>query len=313
MKVIPMISVRDLRVDYGDMCAVSDLDIEISPGEVFGLIGPNGAGKTSTMKVLAGLLMPTYGEIQIAGIDIREHPQSLGEVLGYMPDFPPIYEDLLVWEFLDLFAASYFIPKASRPAEINRRLEDVGLMEKRDRFVNELSRGMRQRLMLAKTLLPSPKVLLLDEPASGMDPHGRAQMKQVIRDFAAAGGTVLISSHILSEMDEFCSTIGIMQRGKMVVSGSVSEIAANVMGRSILIVELASGEELFRRIIADHRKAGTVSKRGDGFEVSFDGTQSEAAELLTLLIQNGVRISGFHRKRESLEDVFLQIGAKELS
>lgn len=308
-----MISVQDLRVDYGDICAVSDLKLEIGPGEVFGLIGPNGAGKTSTMKVLAGLLLPTYGDIHIAGIDIREHPRSLGEVLGYMPDFPPVYEDLLVWEFLDLFAASYFIPKSRRQSEVDRRLFEVGLQEKRDRFVNELSRGMRQRLMLAKTLLPEPKVLLLDEPASGMDPHGRAQMKQVIRDFATAGGAVLISSHILSEMDEFCSSIGIMQRGKMVVSGGVAEIAANVMGKSLLVIELAAGEELFRRIVLEHRQTGKIEKRGELFEVPFDGDQNAAADLLTLLVQNGVRVSAFHRKRESLEDVFLQVGAKELS
>ena len=151
-----MISVRDLRVDYGDTCAVFDLQLDIAPGEVYGLIGPNGAGKTSTMKVLAGLLLPTYGDIHIAGIDIRDQPRALGEVLGYMPDFPPVYEDLLVWEFLDLWASSYGIPKPRRQTEIDRRLNEVGLMDKRDRFVNELSRGMRQRLMLAKTLLPEP-------------------------------------------------------------------------------------------------------------------------------------------------------------
>ncbi len=309
----PLISVRDLRVDYGDMCAVHDLQMEIGPGEVYGLIGPNGAGKTSTMKVLAGLLMPTYGDVSIAGIDIRQNPRAIGEVLGFMPDFPPVYEDLLVWEFLDLFAASYFIPKSRRASEVDRRLDEVGLMEKRDRFINELSRGMRQRLMLAKTLLPEPKVLLLDEPASGMDPHGRAQMKQVIRDFAAAGGCVLISSHILSEMDEFCSVIGIMQRGRMVVSGSVAQVAASVMGKSLLVIELVAGENVFRRVLGEHRLAGQIEKRGDSFEVPFDGDREAASDLLTLLVQSGVRVAAFHRKRESLEDVFLQVGAKELS
>jgi ABC-2 type transport system ATP-binding protein len=308
-----MISVRDLRVDYGDVCAVNDLEMKIGPGEVFGLIGPNGSGKTTTMKVLAGLLMPTYGDVQIDGIDIREHPQIISQKLGYMPDFPPLYEDLLVWEFLDLFAASYFIPKSRRRAEIDRRLEEVGLMEKRDRFTKELSRGMRQRLMLAKTMLPEPKVLLLDEPASGMDPHGRALMKQVIRDFAAAGGCVLISSHILSEMDEFCSTIGIMQRGKMVISGSMDHIAASVTGQSQLVVELVSGEPLFRRIIEEHRLAGNLVQHGDLFEFPFDGDKDAAADLLSQLVQGGVRVSAFHCKRKSLEDVFLQIGVKEVS
>ena len=308
-----MISIRDLRVDYAELCAVDDISLEVKPGEVYGLIGPNGAGKTSTMKVLAGLLTPTYGEIQLAGIDVREQPRVIGTVLGYMPDFSPVYDDLLVWEFLDLFAASYFIPPPQRRAEIDRRLTEVGLMKKRDVLVVELSRGMKQRLMLAKTLLPEPKVLLLDEPASGMDPHGRAQMKQVIRDFAANGGSVLISSHILAEMDEFCTSIGIMQRGQMVVSGRVDEITARVMGKSVLEIEFIEHSNVLETVMPQCRVNGRAQKNGRHFEVPFDGDDSAAAELLTEIIRAGARVSRFQRKRESLEDVFLQIGAKELS
>ncbi len=308
-----MISVRELRVDYGDFCAVHDLDLEIAAGEVYGLIGPNGAGKTSTFKVLAGLQMPTYGDVSIAGIDLREKPRELAQVLGFMPDFPPVYDDLLVWEFLDLFAASYFIPKPRRNPEIDRRLTEVGLMEKRNNMVVELSRGMRQRLMLAKTLLPEPQVLLLDEPASGMDPHGRAQMKQVIRDFAANGGSVLISSHILSEMNEFCTSIGIMQRGQLVISGRVDEIAQRVMGEAVLEVELLAGEETFLQLVSRHRHVGTPQRKGRQFDLPFSGDENSAAELLSQLIHAGVRISAFHRRRESLEDVFLQIGANQVS
>lgn len=308
-----MISVRELRVDYGDFCAVHDLDLEIAAGEVYGLIGPNGAGKTSTFKVLAGLQTPTYGDVSIAGIDLREKPRELAQVLGFMPDFPPVYDDLLVWEFLDLFAASYFIPKPRRNPEIDRRLTEVGLMEKRNNMVVELSRGMRQRLMLAKTLLPEPQVLLLDEPASGMDPHGRAQMKQVIRDFAANGGSVLISSHILSEMNEFCTSIGIMQRGELVISGRVDEIAQRVMGEAVLEVEVLAGEETFLQLVSRHRQVGTPQRKGRQFDLPFSGDENSAAELLSQLIQAGVRISAFHRRRESLEDVFLQIGANQVS
>ncbi len=308
-----MISIRDLRVDYADLCAVDHVTLEVKPGEVYGLIGPNGAGKTSTMKVLAGLLTPTYGEIQVAGLDVREQPRAIGHVLGYMPDFSPVYDDLLVWEFLDLFASSYFIPKPQRRPEIERRLTEVGLMEKRDVLVVELSRGMKQRLMLAKTLLPEPKVLLLDEPASGMDPHGRAQMKQVIRDFAANGGSVLISSHILAEMDEFCTSIGVMQRGKMVVSGRVEEIAARVLGKSILEIEFIEGSNVLETVLPRCRINARAQKQGRHFELPFEGNDSAAAELLTEIIQAGGRVSRFQRKRESLEEVFLQIGAKELS
>lgn len=309
-----MISVRDLRVDYDQFCAVRDLSLEVADGEVYGLIGPNGAGKTSTMRAIVGLLAPTYGEIKIAGIDLREKPQAVGQVLGFMPDFPPVYEDLLVWEFLDLFAGSYFIPKPRRRPEIDRRLDEVGLTEKRSAFVGELSRGMRQRLMLAKTLLPEPKVLLLDEPASGMDPHGRAQMKQVIRDFAKGGGTVLVSSHILSEMDEFCTSVGIMERGVMVVDGGVDEISSSRDGSTTTLeIEILEGEEVFQKIIARHDLTGEPARKGKKHIVAFDGKEPEAAALLEQLVKHGVVVCSFTRKRESLEDVFLQIGAKELS
>ena len=308
-----MISVDELRVDYGNFCAVEELSFSVTEGEVFGLIGPNGAGKTSTMRALVGLLTPTYGAIHIAGFDIREEPQAVGQVLGFMPDFPPVYEDLLVWEFLDLFAASYFIPKPRRKSEILHRLEQVGISEKTNSLVGSLSRGMRQRLMLAKTLLPEPKVLLLDEPASGMDPHGRAQMKQVIRDFADEGGTVLVSSHILSEMDEFCTSIGIMQRGQMIVTGKVDEITEKVLGRSILEVELVSGGDGLLKILARHGIDAELDESKQQFAIPFGGDDRAASDLLTELVNAGVRISSFTRKRESLEDVFLQIGAKELS
>ena len=308
-----MISVDELRIDYGNFCAVEELSFSVAEGEVFGLIGPNGAGKTSTMRALVGLLTPTYGAVHIAGFDIREEPQAVGQVLGFMPDFPPVYEDLLVWEFLDLFAASYFIPKPRRKSEILHRLEQVGISEKTNSLVGSLSRGMRQRLMLAKTLLPEPKVLLLDEPASGMDPHGRAQMKQVIRDFADEGGTVLVSSHILSEMDEFCTSIGIMQRGQMIVTGKVDEITEKVLGQSILEVELVSGGDGLLKILARHGIDAELDESKQRFAIPFGGDDRAASDLLTELVNAGVRVSSFTRKRESLEDVFLQIGAKELS
>src|SRR5215471_500412 len=151
-----MLRVRDLRVDYDNVCAVRDLDFEIGPGEVYGLIGPNGAGKTTTMRAILGLLEPTYGEIEVDGIDVRENPEEGCKLIGFMPDFPPVYEDLVVWEFLDLFAASYYVPYRQRPDVVERYLHLVGLWEKRDSFVPDLSRGMRQRLMLAKTLIPDP-------------------------------------------------------------------------------------------------------------------------------------------------------------
>ncbi len=225
-----LIRIRDLRVDYDDVCAVHDLSLDVEPGEVCGLIGPNGAGKTTTMRAMIGLIEPTYGEIEIMGVDVRERPEAVYRVVGFMPDFPPVYEDLLVWEFVDLFAASYGVDRHRRPAAVGRYIELVGLTAKRQAMVGGLSRGMRQRLMLAKTLVAEPKVLLLDEPASGVDPQGRIDLKNILRRLGEEGKTILISSHILTEMNEFCTSVAIMERGSLVISGRIEDVNQRVMG-----------------------------------------------------------------------------------
>jgi ABC-2 type transport system ATP-binding protein len=308
-----MIRLRDLRVDYDTVCAVRDLSLEVEAGEICGLIGPNGAGKTTTMRAMIGLLEPTYGEIELAGVDIREHPRDACRVVGFMPDFPPLYDDLKCWEFLDLFAASYDVPRPRRPEVVERHLEMVGLTEKRDAMAVELSRGMRQRLMLAKTLIPEPRVLLLDEPASGLDPQGRIDLKNVLKALGAEGKTVLISSHILAEMTEFCTSVAIMEKGRMVVSGTIGSVRAQVMEGMVLRIEVLSGEEAFRRIVAEDPHAGAVERRDGAFEVHYRGDRERAGDLLAALVQGGVRVAAFSPRREGLEELFLKIGAKELS
>jgi ABC-2 type transport system ATP-binding protein len=308
-----MIRVCDLRVDYGPLCAVRHLSLEIAAGEVYGLIGPNGAGKTSTMRALLGLVEPTYGEIEMAGVNILERPEDAGRVIGYMPDFAPVYDDLTVWEFLYLFAASYFIPRNLRADKVDHYLDLVGLTKKRDEFITGLSRGMRQRLILAKTLLPEPQVLLLDEPASGMDPNGRADLKNAIRTLAAEGKTVLISSHILSEMSEFCTAVGIMEEGRLVVSGRVDEITAQVLGHGVLSVEVLDAAAELERIVRTDRRAGALIRQGNVFEFSYDGDARAASDLLARLVGAGVRVASFARKQAGLEEVFLKVGARELS
>ncbi len=309
-----MIRVKDLRVDYDDFCAVRDLSFEVAPGEVCGLIGPNGAGKTSTMRAMLGLLEPTYGEIIMAGVDMRDHPRDANKVVGFMPDFPPMYDDLMCWEFLDLFAASYGIPRSRRPAAIERLMDVVGLESKHDAFIVELSRGMRQRLMLAKTLIPDPQVLILDEPASGVDPQGRIDLKNVIKAQSAAGKSVLISSHILTEMQEFCTSVAIMQKGQMIVHGRIDEVSARVMGGTVFAVEVLEGHEVFHNVLGGNTKAGPVERKNELiFEFRWTGDQRDASELLQALIQAEVRISAFGPKREGLEDVFLKVGAREVS
>jgi ABC-2 type transport system ATP-binding protein len=308
-----MIRIRDLRVDYDNTCAVDDLTLEVERGEVCGLIGPNGAGKTTTMKALLGLIEPTYGEIEVMGVDMRERPEAAYRVMGFMPDFPPVYEDLLVWEFLDLFAASYGIPRSRRRVEVDRFLEMVGLAEKRQALVTELSRGMRQRLMLAKTLIPEPRVLLLDEPASGVDPQGRIELKNILRRLAEEMRTVLISSHILTEMDEFCTSVAIMERGKLVVGGRIEEVNRRIMGDSLISIEVLGDPEGFLSIVRGSPMAGPVEQKNGAFEFRFEGDREAASLLLASLVHGGVRVASFERRRDNLEELFLKVGSKELS
>jgi ABC-2 type transport system ATP-binding protein len=307
----PPIEARGLRVDYDDLCAVRDLNLQAGAGEIYGLIGANGAGKTTTMRALAGLLEPTCGQVRIGGFDMEEQPEEARRRLGFMPDFAPFYEDLLVWEFLDLFAAAYEMPPPDRRAAVDRALERVGLLEKRDAFTGELSRGMKQRLALAKTLLPEPNVLLLDEPASGMDPHGRAFLKEMLRTLRDEGKTVLLSSHILAEMSDFCTSVGIMDRGRMVLSGRVEEVAARVLGSARLVVEILAGATEFERIAGEDPRAGPLVRDGLRYEFAFDGPPAAASDLLARLVAAGVRVVAFTRKREDLEAVFLRLGTQE--
>jgi ABC-2 type transport system ATP-binding protein len=309
-----MIRIKDLRVDYDDLCAVKDLSLDVGPGEVCGLIGPNGAGKTTTMRAMLGLLEPTYGEIEVMGVDVRERPKDVCRIVGFMPDFPPVYEDLMVWEFLDMFAASYGLNPSQRRHAVADHLDMVGLTEKRDDMVGELSRGMRQRMMLAKTLIPNPHILLLDEPASGIDPQGRIDLKNILIRLAEEKKTVLISSHILAEMNEFCTSVVIMEKGRVIVSGRIEEVNQRVMGDSYLTVEVLSEPELFQWVVGSDERAGAIESRGKNvYEFRYRGDAQAASELLANLVQQGVRISGFARRRDNLEDLFLKVGSKELS
>jgi len=310
-----MIRVRDLRVDYDNVCAVRDLSLEVGEGEVCGLIGPNGAGKTTTMRTMLGLIEPTYGSIEMAGVDIRERPDDAKSVVGFMPDFAPMYDDLKCWEFLDLFAGCYGIKRSERPAEVERHLAIVGLTEKRNAMIVELSRGMRQRLMLAKTLIPGPRVLLLDEPASGVDPQGRIDLKNVLKSLAAEGRTVLVSSHILSEMSEFCTSVAIMEKGQMVVSGKIDEIQARLMGDATLAVEILGDAGPFLTLLeTDPNRVGPIENPDQGrFAFRYQGGSESAADLLARLIRAEIRVASFAPRKDNLEGLFLKVGAKTLS
>ena len=219
------IEIRDLRVDYGNFVAVNDISLSVPAGEVCGLVGPNGAGKTSTFKVLTTLMHPTYGEVRLCDMDLFEQPEAAREVLGYMPDLAPVPSDLRLWEFLDLFAHAHGIgASAKRRLRIEQCLEEVHLTDKRNSWCRELSRGQTQRLVLAKTLLHRPRVMVLDEPASGMDPLSRRDLRLTLRKLAENGVAIIVSSHILSELADMCTSLCVMNQGRILASGPVDEV-----------------------------------------------------------------------------------------
>lgn len=312
-----MIETRDIRVDYDDVIAVRDLSLTIGPGEICGLIGPNGAGKTSLIRVLATLHRPTYGTARIAGFDTLEETADARRAIGYMPDLAPVYGELRCREFLDLFAAAYHLPRRIRRARVAEVLERVSLTSKRDALARTLSRGMTQRLVLAKTLLHEPRVLLLDEPASGLDPIARISLRTLLRDLSAEGRTVLISSHILNELSEFCTSIGIMERGRLVVYGDIDAViaqhAAAHARRFELRVSGAPGLESAAALLRTDPAVSDVTVNGTSCAFDLTGDDAAAAKLLGDLVRAGVAVAAFGPHRRGVEDVLLRVGTMEAS
>ncbi|MEE9405762.1 MAG: ABC transporter ATP-binding protein [Algisphaera sp.] len=308
-----MIHTSDLRVDYGDTTAVHALDLSIGQGEVYGLIGPNGAGKTSTIKVLATLLEPIYGEVFIGGHDVAVDPAAARAVLGYMPDLAPVYDELKVWEFLDVFARAHGLTGDARTRRVSEVLDAVSLESKRNAMAGSLSRGMTQRLVLAKTLLHKPKVMLLDEPASGLDPVARIELRDLLRRLSDEKYTVLISSHILTELSGFCTSVGIMEKGRMVVSGPIDELTKSAdASREITIALLEPAMDFVAGV---EQQAGVTQVTADRMilNVRFVGESNEVAELLKQLVNQGLPVVGFQERKLGIEDIMLKVGAKEVS
>lgn len=302
-----MLQLTNLRKTYGALTAVEGTTLTLSPGDVFGFIGPNGAGKTTTIKMIATLIQPTSGTATIDGIDVVKHPLAVRPLLGYMPDNFGLYDDIKVWEYLDFFAAAYRPPKRERPAIIDSVLELTDLTEKRDAFVQTLSRGMQQRLCLAKCLVHDPKVLLLDEPASGLDPRARIEIKSLITELGKMGKTIIVSSHILPELADFCNKIGIMERGKLLVSGDVQTIVKQLQPvRQITIKTVGSVNGLHAALEAIPQ-VESVSVEGDTARLAFQGGLEDQAALLRTLIAGGHPVCSFVETGLDLEDVFMRV------
>lgn len=307
-----MISIRNLTKTYRDLTAVRDLNLNIEKGDVFGFIGPNGAGKTTTIKVLATLLEPTSGQAFVDGVDCVRNPLEVRRLIGYMPDFFGVYDDMKVWEYLDFFAAAYKIPVNKRKNIIDDVLELTDLTEKRESYVEGLSRGMKQRLCLAKTLVHDPKVLLLDEPASGLDPRARIEFRALLKELQAMGKTIFVSSHILPELADFCNVVGIMERGKLIVSGSVHDIVQKLEGGVVLDARLAgdeSGALRARDLLQGYPNVKTIRATGTHLEIEFTGTSDEFPALLSHLVTAGIPVASFAPRAADLEDVFMKVTA----
>ena len=305
----PAIDIRFLRVDYGDFVAVDDLTLAVPAGEVFGLVGPNGAGKTSTFRVLATLMEPTYGEVIIDGVDVLEHAEDARRRIGYMPDLAPVPSDLRVGEFLEFYAAAYGLgSRALRRQRVAECLEDVALTAQRNCWCKELSRGQTQRVVLAKTLLHRPRVLILDEPASGLDPLARRDLRLTLRRLADTGATVFISSHILSELAEMCSSLCVMNRGRLLASGTVEQVRHQLgTTKRVLTAAVLHDQQEAADWLAVQPAVHDLRLAGQHVSFGFTGTDEAQASLLENLIHRGVRLRAFEEKRTSFEDILVEV------
>ena len=308
----PIIETRGLVKRYDGEMAVAGIDLVVGPGEIYGLVGPNGAGKTTTMRMLATLLTPTAGEAIVCGIDVMADPTEVRRRIGYMPDFYGVYDDLRVWEYLDFFGRCYSVPPARRAGMIDELLVIVGLSDKRNAYVEALSRGMRQRLCLAHTLVHDPQLLILDEPASGLDPRARVEMREILRELRAMGKTILVSSHILPELAELCTSVGIIDRGRLLRSGKIEEIERSLRATALLRIELLSdAAAAIEWLGTDHRVGDVLETHSDGaltrLDVPFDGSAEEQAAFLRSMIEAGHTVSGFSQATSDLEEIFLKV------
>lgn len=290
--------------------AVDDLNLSIGEGEIFGFIGPNGAGKSTTIRFLATLLKPTSGEGRIAGHSVTDDPMAVRRVIGFMPDDFGVYDGMKVWEFLDFFAVAYEIPRLERRRIIGEVLQLLDLTHKRDDFVNGLSKGMKQRLCLAKTLVHNPPVLILDEPSAGLDPRARLEMKYLLNELRRMGKTILVSSHILSELADFCTSIGVIERGKLLASGSIQDIQKQLRSHRVLKVRILNENPTqFEQVLKNHSsvKAQSVNTIERTLSAEFEGDNSAQADLLRQMMESGAIVEAFDEEQISLEDVFMMI------
>lgn len=302
-----MIELTNFGKDYGEFTAVGSVNMKIEAGELFGFIGPNGAGKSTSIRFLATLLKSTRGDGTVNGFSVNKQPMDVRRSIGYMPDDFGVYDGMKVWEFLDFFAVAYKIGRTQRKKVIGDVLELLDLTHKRDDFVNGLSRGMKQRLCLAKTLVHDPPVLILDEPTSGLDPRARIEVKALLKELRKMGKTIMISSHILSELADCCTSIGIIERGQLLMHGPIDSVYRQMRRNRIVEIRFVENQDAGVSIVRSDPTMRGIEIDGDRVTVEFETDDQGLANLMKRLVDNGVKMRSFSDKDPTLEDVFMLV------
>ncbi len=302
-----MLQINHLYKSYGKFQAVSNLTLHIPKGDLFGFVGPNGAGKTTTIRMVCGLMLPNSGDIIINGVDALAHQREIKKQIGYVPDFFGVYDNLKVREYMDFYGSMYRMNSSEIERISDDLLELVNLSDKKEAFVDTLSRGMKQRLCVARALIHNPALLVLDEPNSGLDPRARVEMKELLQNLRSMGKTIVISSHILSELSEMCNSIGIMNHGNLVAAGRIEDVMAGVFGNNQLVITLDEGRETALRVANEHAKVKVDSVGEHEIKLSHNMTKPEIAGMVGAMIAAGVVVTGFHKQEGDLETLFMRV------
>ena len=302
-----MIELSNFGKDYGEFTAVGSVNMKIEAGELFGFIGPNGAGKSTSIRFLATLLKSTRGDGTVNGFSVNKQPLDVRRSIGYMPDDFGVYDGMKVWEFLDFFAVAYKIGRTQRKKVIGDVLELLDLTHKRDDFVNGLSRGMKQRLCLAKTLVHDPPVLILDEPTSGLDPRARIEVKALLKELRKMGKTILISSHILSELADCCTSIGIIERGQLLMHGTIDSVYRQIRRNRIVEIRFVENQDAGISIVRSDPAMRGIEIDGNRVTAEFETDDQGLSNLMKKLVDGGVKMRSFSDKDPTLEDVFMLV------
>jgi ABC-2 type transport system ATP-binding protein len=302
-----MIEVKRLTKHFDGFTAVNELTFSVERGDVFGFIGPNGAGKTTTMRMLATLLDPSDGEAYVDGVSVIDEPERVRLLVGYMPDHYGVYEGIRVWEYLDFFAASYDFPRRERRQIVADVMALTDLEPLRDKLVATLSKGTKQRLCLAKTLVHNPKVLILDEPAAGLDPRARIELRVLIKELAKMGKTIVISSHILTELSDMCNAVGVIEHGRLLTSGKITDIQRQMQPMQLVTFQFHGQAEQALEMLQGHPHVLAARLDGQSVMVEFDQAPEKIYELVKLVVQRDLPLIGLREEKRNLEDLFMKI------